>query len=398
MSITYITVTERQTFKRCRRRWDIQSNNRQGLARIDTAPSHFSIGTAVHLAFSAHVAKLDPRKVVEDWLIKQEAEMLSNPNIPLDVVSEVQARIIEDRTKTLDIIEHYYNYWSWDNPLQRQNLEYIAAEVPLRAAIPHTSGFLVGTLDGIAVDETGGYWIIEHKTYSTRPDQATMDINDQMTAYCWLFREVFGVMPRGVLYDGIAKKLPTKPKLLKDGSMSKQWIDTTAATYLKALEQADLDPADYAEFIARLEDRDAQEQNPFFTRWHVYIPHRSLDTFQIYLAQEYSEMVMADTIESSTVIAPDTKKDFLTSYLYPNFQWQGCWDCTVKDLCRAIQFQEDYSYLVNTFYVRSSGHETIQSIKIGKGDYESPLDLKDRVPDVLIRLGYYDPDNNYSDL
>jgi truncated hemoglobin YjbI len=197
-----------------------------------------------------------------------------------------------------------------------------------------------------------------------------MDMNDQMTAYMWLFREVFGTLPAGVIYDGVAKKLPAKPKRLVAGGMSTQWIDTTAAVYRRALTDAGLNEGAYAEFLARLEDRDGQEQNPFFTRWRVHIPHGAVDSFAQYLPFEYRDMVAAGAVGNEGL-------------LYPNVRWEGCWDCGVQDLCKAIQFREDFDFLVESFYSRSEGHSTIRSAKIHRGDLESFMDLRGREPSIF---------------
>jgi hypothetical protein len=354
---------------------------------VDSIPTSFSIGTAIHLAFAAHVAGLDPREIVQDYLLKRERAVLERSAIAGVSNTELMGKLAESRNEVIDIISHYYSYWGWGNPLERQGLRYIAAEVPLRVPIPNTiDGYLVGTLDGIAIDEFDNYWLIEHKTYSSKPDRSFMETNDQMTAYCWLFSQVFGFQPTGVLYDGVAKKLPGVPRLLNNGAMSKQWIDTTAPMYVRCLLEAGLNPDEYIDFIARLEERDSQDQNPFFTRWKIYIPHASIDSFSAYLPQEYFEMNTINNIEQSVPL-PDLNK-WGYSFLYPNYRWEGCWDCRVKDLCKAIQFKEDVSYIIDNFYSVSEGHETYKALKINPGDLSSPMDLIGYIPNILIAEGY----------
>lgn len=368
-----ISVTERQIFQRCPRQWGFTSFNQEALTRIDTVPQQFSIGTALHLAFSAHVTGLDPREVVQAWLLGEEARILGRYAYE---DQELAAKLLEARELALDMIQHYYDFWGWNNPLAKQGLTYLAAEIPLRAPIPGTDGYLVGTLDGVAIDESGQPFIIEHKTYSQQPDRERMDLNDQMTAYMWLFWQVFGVVPGGVIYDGVRKKRPVVPKLTMRGDMSRQRISTTRAVYLRALLDNGLDPDDYVATLAELEEADNQEQTSFFTRWLIEIPKRSLVSFGTYLPRQYQ--LMSEANDTLTLHPEDRAR-----ILYPIMPWQSCWDCNFVALCRAVQFQEDYEYIRDTFYVTHGGHETMRAPKIERGQLSSFMDLRGHIPNAL---------------
>lgn len=369
-----VSVTELGLWRRCRRQWDLTSYNRRKLHRRDSVPSQFAIGTAIHLAFAAHAHGLNPISVVDEWL---QTRNNVGPNV------EEQSELI------ISLIEHYYSYWGYENPLAPQGLRYLAAEVPLKAPIAHTfpNGHLVGTIDGIAQADDGRIWIIEHKTYAQRPNRLTLDTNEQMTAYMWLFEQVFGFLPAGVLYDGIAKKLPTEPQLLKNGTLSKAWIDTTEACYRLALHNHQLSIEDYADFLTRLSERDKQDQNPFFTRWFIHIPQGSVRNFGEYLYSQYCEMSELNSLLPTTIPIKETANIF-----YPNFRWEGCWDCSVSDLCKTIQFGEDVDYVTSNFYVEGSGHETHLATKIEAKDVTPTNDfftiMANHSPNVLIQGGW----------
>lgn len=381
------SVTGLGNWRRCRRKYDLEAFNRQRLIRIDTVPTSFSIGTAIHLALAAHAAGLEPREIVQDYLLKREAEVLKRPETGGYANTELVKLLLDSRNEVIDIVTHYYTYWGWSNPLEKNGLRYIAVEIPVRAPVPGMPDcYLVGTIDGIAVDEEDNFWLVDHKTYSHKPQSEFMDVNDQFTGYTWLFRELFGYMPMGIIYDGIAKKLPSIPKLLKNRTMSQQWIDTTAAVYLEALLEAGLNPLDYGDILNRLADRDQKDQNPFFTRWKVHIPRKSVDSYGAYLKQQFYEIKMVKEIELSI---PDAdKEEWLFTYLYPNYDWRGCYECRVRDLCRAIQFKEDIAYILENFYRRSEGHETYKALKINPGDIKSPYELVSHVPNILVAEGY----------
>jgi hypothetical protein len=47
--------------------------------------------------------------------------------------------------------------------------------------------------------------------------------------------------------------------------------------------------------------------------------------------------------------------------IYPNFRWEGCWDCQTRDLCLAEEFGEDLDYIKRTRYERWGGYGTTKA-------------------------------------
>src|ERR1700704_4511435 len=103
-----------------------------------------------------------------------------------------------------------------------------------------------------------------------------------MTGYAACLQLLLHEPVAGVLYDGLMKKLPQAPKVLQDGGFSIEWNNNvTYASFLAALKDK-YDRPDpetlrrYAGHLARLKQRDAEEQTPFFTRQKVRLTQHQI--------------------------------------------------------------------------------------------------------------------------
>jgi len=362
------STTERQEFLRCRRAWDFQSPNRRSLQRKGLPQVALHVGSAVHYGLEAQALGLDPLGAIEKFFDVEAArvarEYADRVGAPMGL--EERNQLAESRVLVRAMIQRYFDKWGWDNPLG--DYEYIAPEVSFRVPIPlekyadeidYTGPrlFLVGTFDGLGrkrnVTPTREVWLIEHKTYSQRPDFSSLQTDDQMHGYSWAAQQLFGIPVAGALYDGIAKKTPTVPQILLAGTVSVAWVDTDAETMLKRIQECHGDAwhdlplmagkkqkvvdgvpqtlmDHYEPFIARLQERDAGDQTPFHTRHRVHFKQVAIQRWERDLCHLAVDMV-------------DPK-------IYPNFPWSGCWDCNVRDLCNAVQFGEDLEYVIRRDY------------------------------------------------
>jgi len=345
-----VSATERGDFMRCRRAWDFQSPNRQSLVRKGVPRTELWIGSAVHAALEGAAVGLDPLDTLQRWFDKQTTmiaeEYVSMTGTPLS--QEERETLQASKDKATLVVEQYFVKYG-TNPIAPY--VYIAPEISFRVPIPNVPEpftgklYLVGTFDGLAEDvDSGDLWLVEHKTYSQKPNLDSLQTDDQLHAYAWAAQQLFGVPLAGALYDGLNKKVPTQPKLLQSGKLSKEWIDTTADVYVKAVLELEQDPTDeyYAPHIQRLLERERMDQTPFHTRWKIPFSQHALEQWGNDLASQAFDMANDPTI-------------------YPHFRWEGCWDCSVSDLCRATQFGEDVEYLIETNYKKGTyGTRTAQ--------------------------------------
>lgn len=315
-----ISVTERQLFKRCRRRWDFSSYNRQALSPIINAPA-LELGTLIHatLAKWTDDAALDPNEIY----LQLANETLNR------IISSYEERIgcrpsKDEMMPTFDaialgkaMIQNYHTHWK--SPLPPgytlvQNEQTFTTPIPntyvcgceivcAHACLPcevvlkdtgdclacsswavqqqercpciTDSHYLEATFDGVMADELGQLFIIERKTYSRRPSEDDLDENDQFLAYIWALRQANIGPVRGLSYDGLWKR--------DHAPAGKQFSDL---------------------FLRKTLQRNQQE----------------LDEFERLLAYEANEMANPNTP------------------IYKNVPvLGGCWDCsTFRPLCKSM--------------------------------------------------------------
>ena len=147
---------------------------------------------------------------------------------------------------------------------------------------------LAGTFDGLMRDQKGRMWILEHKTYKSRPNYEAMETNDQFLAYIWILTQLGVGTVAGVAYDGMWKRAePPKGKTFED----------------------------------------------LFLRMSITRPQYEIESFGRLLALEINEMGSNPAI-------------------YLNRRWEGCFDCDFNKICYATQRGEDVDYLTQRFYTK----------------------------------------------
>jgi len=192
-------------------------------------------GGVVHDMIDAKAAGKDEFKVLETVadqnrkLFKEEEEMYG--------------RITEDLAY---IMRAYNDFWKKD-PIVLVPFKKRKAEHPFEVEI--TSEITAkGKIDGIAKMKTFK-WLLEHKTHKEFPDDNHRWRNLQSAVYIRIL-QMLGVEDlQGTLWNYIRSKPPTRPQMLKAGSLSTKSIDTLPQVVIDTIDQNDLNPDDYADFI-----------------------------------------------------------------------------------------------------------------------------------------------------
>jgi hypothetical protein len=388
-----ISITELLDYMRCHRQWDIVSPNRQGLTRKGIPQTALHIGSAVHHGIAAPVFGDDPLEAMEQWF---QAERVRIGQEYAQLVGAAMGtaeilRLEESHQLARGLVAHYFERYTEDSI---RPFRYIAAELSFRVPLTINGEeiFLVGTCDGLAEDpNTGDIWLVENKTYSQKPDLRYLKVDFQMRGYIWAMQTLLGIQLRGVLYNGLNKKLPKKPRVLANGTLSKEWLETTATVYEQALvehhgenwREVLVHPTKgmkvssnegcitghefYGEFLHRLKERDEGDTSPFFTRHKIPFSQASIRAWSQTMHQVMTEIASIEREEKEGSRPP----------LYPNFRWEGCWDCQVADLCTALEEGDDYDYLAEQFY-QSGGYRAQYKamIKVEPSTVSSLEDLK----------------------
>lgn len=323
-----VSNSEIETFLRCRRQWKYESSNKMGLRTINPSPSAaLHVGTVVHAVLEANVS-LRRRPNIQAVIDASEIELENYYRSLVGVGWSPSEREIVRSSRDLisGVCNHYFNYYGDINPLG-PDYTYRHAEITFSVPIPGTEHNLRGTIDGIAEGEDGVY-LVEHKTTSQGfPEATELQIGRQLQSYVWAARTLLGRPVQGIIYDGIAKKVPAVPEVTKKGMLSKGPITTTPAIYRAAIKAVGQDESDYADILAKLEG-----QSPFFCRHVIRFPERSLELFSLQLKQIVIDMANPDLP------------------LYPNRVWTGCYDCRYQELCTAEQLGEDIDTIIHFKY------------------------------------------------
>lgn len=114
--------------------------------------------------------------------------------------------------------------------------------------------YMKGKIDLVAKSQ-GLKWITEHKVHNQIPSGSTVPYtNLQSSIYTWAYREDTGKKVDGILWNYLWGKAPTKPQLLKDGTMSKRHTSVTWPMYRQALNDHKLDVSAYLDVKKKIKD------------------------------------------------------------------------------------------------------------------------------------------------
>jgi hypothetical protein len=293
-----ISISEINNYLRCRNMQRLAGFSFLGLRPI--APSlKLDVGSAVHAALAAQAFGRDPEQFLKDeWFPARRSEMTVayRKVVGVDPGMTEFGVLQETQNQALACVKRYFDRYGQEAPLGAWTL--LAPEVPCRVPIPNTDGgYLIALLDGLAAKTANPseVAILETKTYGRRPSRQDLEDQHQYVGYTWVCRILFGVTPR-VLYNGIARQPPK---------------------------------------TSRISYPEGQDKN--FTRWVFDYAHRKLYNFQCELTDIYNEMELF-------------RQGKLKNQ--HNFRREGCWDCSVADLCKAEYRGEDWEYRAKRMYIR----------------------------------------------
>ena len=284
----YYSHSKVKTWRRCHKLYDYKYE--QGLVRR-TAPAALLRGTTFHEMLDAHVMGTDYK-------------------VPLTTYRDIYNNLWEEeRAKYPDPDDLEMMYFRYVNKYQDDGLNYNGqSEIEVRAE--YKGLVFMGIIDKLPEDRMGRTWIMDHKTHKVIPDE-NKRFADLQTVLYWWARSVNGFQHSGVMWDYIRTKPPTVPEVLKKGGLTRRKdLDSDYETYLAAIEENGLDPADYQVELDRL------KENVFFKR--VLLPHPSQELVTN-VVEEFFDTAME--IENSTSKARNMNQD--------------CTNCSFFQLCQS---------------------------------------------------------------
>lgn len=337
-----ISVSEINSYLRCRRAWDLTSANRQSLKHKVTPKMFFVVGNAIHEAIDAQASGDDPYEFFEEYVSRERADrkMAYEEAVGSSPWQSEMEDFEDSVTLSRKLLDQYFLHYGSENPLEDLGLKYVATEVPFSIPLDEYADLhFVGTFDGIATDiqtETK-FWLIENKTYDRRPNMEDFWRGNQPVGYSWAFRALTGATPAGMVYNGIAKHLMEPPVVLKSGELSQnKQAKVTVKTYLKAIQEGGRDPVKYLEYLEFLQEREDNGDDRFFFREVQAYSNLQLDNWERSVLHPVS-LEMAEFM--FTGVPPN---------IYPNYT--SCRGCLVKDLCTAMDLDEDFHAIADARY------------------------------------------------
>jgi len=294
------------------------------------------MGSWLHRALETHYTqgdwKVGHQEYVTEWdkLFTEEKEELSKKFGPMpDAVERIMRSYV-----------WYYRDDGWKPYMVEQILE---VETPL--VVDGKIFVFKGRLDLVVEDESGLYWLVDHKSASIIPQPTSYHAMDpQLMLYPWAAEIQYGIEITGVIYNYVRSKPPSVPGINKDGSISRRKVDTDYPTLLRFLKQNGFEPSDYIDALRPLAKR-----SPFLRRYRL--PRES----------HVTKEVLLDTL-STAKRAQETKR-FTRSIT------RECSQCSYHDLCRAELNGFDTSKMRESNYI------------VGEEDYVSKPDAEVDIED-----------------
>lgn len=228
----------------------------------------------------------------------------------------------------LRIMRGYFRQYPDD--LQRYRV--IDAEMDEVITLPN--GLRLNIIVDLVLEDLieGGLCFWDHKFRGKLGDPSDMMLDPQLTLYFYgLERLGFKDMRYG-LYNEVRTKIPTVPKLLVRGGLSKaKNIDTDIYTYMREIKRHDLDPDDYSEILNHIA---TNEETRFFRRTPIPKDQPVLRT------------TMKELVDTAIEIQRAERED-----RYPRSFDHSCkYSCDYKDLCIAELHGADIKSIIQSSF------------------------------------------------
>lgn len=358
-----IHTSDRQLYKRCRRRFGWASTVRDNLVRVGPDHKAFFLGSGVHfaledwwgyrrfphpaLAFAAYYEAQDEEDMPEeadqalelatgmldyyvtDWLAEHPEDFTT---LIVDGVPQVEVEVAIGLTDLLYEAADGRPWMDWlDEVIGDKTVEYVI------------------TLDRVAIDKHDRLWGLDYKTAATF-DELNLQTNPQMGSYDWamdLFYTPLGYKPEGMIWQQHRKLVAVPPKLVNVGKKNEGFsLDADQATTYRLYKKALVDKygsvpneKKYLNFLAMLGNAQDDNGDRFVRRDNLRRNQKQRENEQ--------EKIIAEVLEMLDPNLP----------LYPNPTKECAWDCPFKVPCLALDDGSDVEYILSHEYVQWAGYK-----------------------------------------
>jgi len=312
-----IRTSDRNTFRRCRMLWDFSSPIRKNYSPT-RVPEALEFGTAFHSGleewynpetwhFPADVRLANALAVFSNITEEQRAGLMERmPFWSEEDDDEFDARL----DLGLKMVHNYCNYSAAIDKFTPLLVEY-EFEIPLYYSDELGRDVVYqGKIDMVVEDEHDDVYVWDHKTANRFDSTEWLDIDTQISSYCWAMWKL-GYDVKGFVYNQVYKGVPSRPKVLNSGKLSKDKNQsTTPELFRESIEELGLKESDYTDFLEYL------EQNP-----REYIRRTQVDRSDTEL----------EIIEG--IIYSEARDMVGSPWIYPNPSLFNCRMCEFKHPC-----------------------------------------------------------------
>jgi len=301
MSRLDISYSQMKTWKRCRQKWHYRYV--EGLRPIERIPK-IDLGEYGHALLQAYYKGEDLEQASQEYWQHKTKDMF------FEQVEEFK----ETREMAEKLVQRYIDRYE-----QEDNFAIYGVEEKVDANIPTPKGTrshkrFNAVLDLIVEDDMGRIWLVDHKFTGRDLEsyEEMLVLDEQANGYLWALCSLLGGPVNGIMFNLIRTKLPTKPRLLKNGTLSKdKSIDTDVQTYLETIKEHNLNPDDYQDILEVVKER----ERPFFKRHRVERTPEEIKEIgkELYLS------------------AQDIRQ--ARGHIFRNATHDCSWDCEFKELC-----------------------------------------------------------------
>lgn len=221
---------------------------------------------------------------------------------------------------------------------------YVVVDTELDETVTLPSGLKMRIIVDLVLEDkrSGLLFAWDHKSRENLESVDNMLIDPQLTRYYYGLERLGYTPLGGVGYNELRTKPPTVPAVLKRGGLSKaKNIDTDVYTYMKAIRDHDLNPADYSETLQLIATR---QKDKFFKR--TILPKDP----------PILKMMMKETRQTAAEIVSAERQD-----RFPRTHDKSCkWMCQFKNICLAELHGADYSPIVKMDFTTREQRERIR--------------------------------------
>lgn len=339
------SVTERATFKKCRRQWLLTVVHRVGGGGLN---ENFWLGELVHTGLEAYY-----RHDLAACGCARREKCAHAARAMLDAYAAAANRALDEvRSETGFLWDEFREPWERMDQLGALMLrgyvlydreqgglgEVESVETRYRVRIPGTRGRLTLRVDLVTLRRLRDRirrTVVDHKSASGKPSEAFHDVDDQFTAYHWGYAAATGLAVDRVLRNVLLKRAPEPPKLIRKGrELSRdRRAPTTLSLYLEAIDANGFDRDDYADHLDYLAARGWED---FFARQDTFRTRGQLEEFERNLVLEWRDM-------ARVALHPEQA--------YPNPSPLHCPSCPVRAVCASMMDKGDTAGLLRSEFV-----------------------------------------------